>query len=543
MLVTALTFCALLVHGYHPYAEDGGVYLPEIKRLLDPGLYPQGTEFVMEHLRYSLFAPAMSGLVRESRLSLETVLLLVHFATIWMTLFAAWLLAARCYGSREARGGAVALLSAWITLPIAGTSLMLMDPYVTARSLSTPCALLALVGALEFLRPQFEIDEKQTGARWRGFALCLGALAGAAVMHPLMAAYALGSVLLLGAVLSRSRLVRVWGALGLGLTAVAMAAGVNLGTLPESGIYRRVMLTREYWFLSQWHWYEWIGLIAPLVILSAVAMGRRREDDDARVGLARMAVAAGLTASVVAILFARTGMATHLVARMQPLRIFQLVYVVMILLLGGMLGERILQRRPVRWVVVFPVLAAMMVMTERRTFPASSHLELPKVLERVVATDSPNEFEQAFRWISRNTPRDAVFALDAHYISEPGEDAQGFRAIAERNALPDFSKDGGIVTNKPELAVAWLQGETAQARLNVEPDAERVAALRPLGVTWVVLNRSAATGFVCEYANEAVKVCRLPEARDNRHVNQFPAGVALAVVRTTDSWSLFSIFE
>jgi hypothetical protein len=543
VLVTALTFCALLVHGYHPYAEDGGVYLPEIKRLLDPGLYPQGTAFVVEHLRYSLFAPAMAGLVRGSRFSLETVLLVVHFATIWMTLFAAWLLAARCYGSREARGGAVALLSVWITLPIAGTSLMLMDPYVTARSLSTPCALLALVGALEFLRPQFELDEEQTGARWRGFALCLGALTGAAVMHPLMAAYAVGSVLLLVAVLSRSRLVRVWGTAGLGLTGVAMAAGVNLEALPENGIYRRVMLTREYWFLSQWHWYEWIGLIAPLVILSAVAMGRRREDDEARVGLARMAVAAGVTASVVAIVFARTGMATHLVARLQPLRIFQLVYVVMIVVVGATLGERILQRRPVRWVVVFPMLAAMMVMAERDTFPASSHLELPRALERVVATDSPNEFEQAFRWISRNTPRDAVFALDAHYISEPGEDTQGFRAIAERNALPDFSKDGGIVTNKPELAAAWLQGETAQAQLNVEPDAERVAALSPLGVTWVVLNRSAATGFACEYANEAVKVCRLPEARDGRHVNQFPAGAALAAVRTTDSWSLFSIFE
>ena len=81
MLVTALTFFALLVHGYHPYAEDGGVYLPEIKRLLDPGLYPHGAEFVVGHLRYSLFAPAMAGLVRESHFSLEMVLLLVHLAT------------------------------------------------------------------------------------------------------------------------------------------------------------------------------------------------------------------------------------------------------------------------------------------------------------------------------------------------------------------------------------------------------------------------------------------------------------------------------
>ena len=86
-----------------------------------------------------------------------------------------------------------------------------------------------------------------------------------------------------------------------------------------------------------------------------------------------------------------------------------------------------------------------------------------------------NQFEQAFVWISRNTPKDAVFALDAQYITEPGEDAQGFRAIAERSVLPDFSKDGGVVTNKPELAAAWLQGQVAQAGLN----AERMRSVSP----------------------------------------------------------------
>ena len=506
--MTALTLFAVLVNGYHPYAEDGGVYLPEIKRLLDPGLYPRGAEFVMGHLKYSLYAPAMATLVRESYLSLEMVLLLVYVATFWITLFAAWLLAARCFRSRKARGGAIALLAVWITLPIAGTSLMLMDPYVTARSLSTPCALLALVGAMEFLLPQFEVQDGRK--RIWGLVLCGGALAGAAVMHPLMATYALGSVLLLGTVLSSSRLVRGWGTLGLSLTGIVIAAGVHLSALPESDDYRRVMLTRDYWFLSQWHWYEWVGLIAPLLILSVAAISARREGNDAQVGLARMAVVAGVTATVVALLFARTGMSTHLVARMQPLRLFQLVYVVMILILGASLGERILQRGPLRWIVAFSALATVMVATERRTFPASRHLELPKGLTLGSSMESRNRFEQAFAWISKNTPRDALFALDAQYISQRGEDAQGFRAIAERSVLPDFSKDGGVVANEPELATAWLQGEVAQADLNTESDDKRIAKLKPLGVTWLMLERDAVTGFACGYANEAVKVCRLP---------------------------------
>jgi hypothetical protein len=510
VLVTALTFFALLVHGYHPYAEDGGVYLPEIKRLLDPGLYPHGAEFVVGHLRYSLFAPMMAGLVRESNFSLEMVLLLVHLATFWTTLFAAWLLAARCYASREARGGAVALLAVWMTLPIAGTSLMLMDPYVTARSLSTPCVLLALVGALRFLLPEFETGADARSDRWRGLALGCAGLAGAGGMHPLMGAYGLGAVLLLAAALSDSRRVRVWGTVGLGLTAVAMAAGLQVSAPPESAVYQRVVLTRDYWFLSQWHWYELIGLMAPMVILSVVAMGQPREGDRARMGMARMAVAAGVTATVVATLFARTGMATHLVARMQPLRIFQVVYVVMILALGALLGSRVLQARPMRWVAVFSILGAVMVMAERRTFPASKHLELPGALSGDDAADLGNAYQRAFAWIGKNTPKEAFFAMDAHYITKPGEDAQSFRAIAARSVLPDFSKDGGVVTNKPELAGEWLQGQVAQAELGTEPDARRIAVLRPLGVDWVVLEREAATSFVCEYANEAVKVCRLP---------------------------------
>ncbi|WP_353068775.1 hypothetical protein RBB75_17095 [Tunturibacter empetritectus] len=507
-LVTVLTFSALLIHGYHPYAEDGGIYLPEIKRLLDPELYPYGAEFVVGHLRYSVFAPLMAGLVRESRLSLEMVLLVVHLASVWMTLFAVWLLAARCYGSREARSGAVALLAMWLTIPIAGTSLMLMDPYVTARSLSTPCALLALVGALQFFSPQFEME----GERRRGLALCCGALMGAAMMHPLMGAYALGSVLVLGAEMSASRLVRVWGTVGLCLTAVMVAAGVQLSAPAESAAYQRVMLTREYWFLSQWHWYEWIGLAAPLIILAIVALKCGRDVEVVRVGLARAAMVSGGTAIAVALLFAREGAAVHQVARLQPLRVFQLVYVVMILVVGATLGGRVLRRRVWGWVAAFSVLAVVMLRVGCEIFPASRHVELPSAMG-LVGGGLGNRWEQAFVWIRENTPKDAVFALDAHYTVREGEDAQGFRAIAERSSLPD-SKDGGTASNRPELTEEWSQGMALQTGLGggFRGDSERgrVAALKAVGATWVILERDAPTGFGCAYENDSVKVCRLP---------------------------------
>ncbi len=506
-LVTLLTLLALAVHGYHPYAEDGGLYMAEIKRLLDPTLYPYGTEFVTGHLRFSLFGPLVAGLVHLSRMSLEAVLLLLYLASFWATLLAGWLLSARCYASRGARTGAVALLATWITLPIAGTSLMLMDPYVTARSISSPCVLLALAGALEFLLP----GKGESAERWRSLAFCFMAMTLAAAMHPLMAAYGLGCVLVLSCILSPIRRIRVWGTAGLCLAALGIAAAVQAMGPPENTDYLRAAMTRSYWFPGSWHWYEQFGLAAPIIILAVAGFRPRSKDDAARVGLARMAMVCGAMAVAVAALFARAGLATHGVARLQPLRIFQLVYVVMILVVGAALGERVLQRRLLRWATTFGLLVILMFFVQRQTFSSSAHLELPHRAPQ-------NEWEQAFLWISRNTPKDALFALDAHYITSPGEDAQSFRAIAERSVLPDYSKDGGEASITPELTSAWMAGVLAQMNLDTESDVQRIATLRPLGVSWVVLERNANTDFACSYVNGAVKVCRLREGVETDNI-------------------------
>jgi hypothetical protein len=508
LLAAALTPLAVVIHGYHPFAEDGGLYLPEVKRLLHPGMYPHDAEFVVGHLRGSLFATVMAGMGRVSHLPVETVFLLVHLASLWVTLFAACMLAARCYRSREARCGVMVLLTAWMTLPIAGTSLLLMDPYVTARSFSTPCTLLALVGALEFLLPRGDAGS----ARRRGLVLCLSALAAAIVMHPLMGVYAVGCVMVLGCVLSGDRRVRVWRTMLLCVAAIAVAGALQMTGAPESATYQQMALTRDYWFLNRWQWYQMAGLAAPLLILALVADGRgRKQRDDsyaaAREGMAQMAVSVGVAAILVAALFGRVGLATHFVARLQPLRIFQTVYLVMIVVVGAALSERVLRRSVVRWVSVFLLLAGVMVVVERQTYPKSERVELQGMR---AASETTNQWERAFVWISRNTPNDALFALDPHYITSDGEDSQGFRAIAERSVLPDYTKDGGLVANKPALTAEWMTGQIAQSNLNAETDAQRMAALKPLGVSWVVLASSAATGFQCDYANQAVKVCRLP---------------------------------
>lgn len=498
-LVTCLTAFALAIHGYHPYAEDGGIYLAGVKRLLNPGLYPYWSEFVTEHLHFSLFAPMVAGLVLNSHLSLMTVWLLLYAASFWLTLFAAWQLVIRCYTSRQARCGAVALLATWLTLPVAGTSLMLMDPYLSARSISTPCILLALVGVLDLFHPQEDGLKRGQAA-----ALCAGSFALAALVHPLMAAYGLGCIVLLACFLSGSAKVRFSCTIGLSLFAILLAAIIYKFAPPEPAAYLNVALTRTYWFVATWQTYEQFGLAAPIAILAVIGFRRRGQASAAASGLARAGAVAGTIGCIVAVLFARTDAPTYAIARLQPLRVFQIVYILMILAVGAFLGERLLQRRASRWLTMFTMLAAVMVYAERQTFPCSSHFESP-------GSKPENAWVRAFEWIRVSTPADALFALDAHYVSYAGEDVQTFRAIAERSALADYSKDGGVASIAPALTAAWVTGQTAQTGLNTAPDAARVAALRPLGVSWIVLPGGAVTGFMCPYTEEAAKVCRLPE--------------------------------
>ena len=494
---------AFAVHVYHPYAEDGGLYLAGVKHLLDPALYPHSTAFVLEPMRHSLFAPMVAAIVRLSHVSLPSALLAIHLATIWATLFAAWMLAARCWITRTARTGAVMLLACWLSLPVAGTALLLMDPYLTARSISTPCTLLALAGMLD-------ATDWLTGPRTRrrGLILWIASITLAAAMHPLMASYALGATLLLACMRLPNPRVRTWFAAALSVASLAIAACINAAGTPETADYRRIALTRTYWFPAAWSWYELIGLAAPLAILAIFAFRRSREqaigESNSSRAIAQMAIAAGATAWFTATLFAHATAAMHLVARMQPLRVFHVVYLAMVLMLGAKLGALLLRRHLWRWAAALLFLGGIMFSTARAAFPSSPHIELPW-------TSPTNTWVQAFLWIRDNTPKDALFALDADYINAPGEDAQCFRAVAERSSLPDYSKDGGEASIAPDLTTEWKTGQQAQQQLSApaSTDAMRTSALAPLGVSWLVLDAHASTNLDCPYTNSAVKVCRL----------------------------------
>ncbi len=149
LLVSALTLFAVAINGYHPYAEDGGLYMAGVKRLLDPALYPHSTAFVLEPMRHSLFAPTVAAAVRLTRLSLSNRSSRApsgqHLADALRRMDARVALLAQPPRARRGRSSAGLLARA----SIAGTALLFMDPYATARSLSTPAMLFALAAALD----------------------------------------------------------------------------------------------------------------------------------------------------------------------------------------------------------------------------------------------------------------------------------------------------------------------------------------------------------------------------------------------------------
>ena len=500
LLIGTLSLLTLCIQGYHPLAEDGGLYVAGIEWKLDPTLFPHYGEFVRAHLRFSLFAPAIAELVRLTHLSLMGVLLLVELLSLWLTFYAAWQLLRRLIPGDAAQLAGMALLGAWWTLPVAGTSLMLMDPYVTARSLTLPLSLLAMALALD--------DWHETS---QSLYVCCGCLWIAYLCHPLMATYGLALVIVLRLLQSRHPYTAI---VLVSVATLLLAAVVQHLAAPETPAIRLAEISRDYWYLERWHWYELLGLLGPLVVIALTIRTLRRHFSPAAVLLLRACLILSLLAITICLLFAREALPTHLLARLQPLRVFVLVYAMLPLILGAGLMQaaldlqarsqilrRVVQTLPGLFVVS---MALTMYTVQRDSFRASQHLELPWRIGR-----NPNPWVQAFLWTKNNTPRDALFALDAKYVNIDGEDAQTFRATSLRSALPDYSKDGGEASITPALAATWQAASAAQKDLSAMDDATRDATIAAFGTTWMLLHAEASTRHPCPYSNSVVKVCRL----------------------------------
>jgi hypothetical protein len=479
-----LTVIALLIHGYHPYAEDAEIYLPGVLKILNPNLFPANAEFFREHAGHTLYPNLIAYSVRATHLPLPWAAFLWHLVSIFLLLAASWRLASALFQPESsesesledkwARWAAVALMAALLTLPIAGTALYILDQYLNPRNLAAFAALFAVAEVLH--------RKHGRAVLWLVFA---------AAVHPLMASFAIGFCVWLS-------LLRRYRPPALGFAAM-LPFGLTLD--PPPAAYHEVALRQPYFYILRWEWYEWLGVIGPLVLFWWLArVARHRGNKNLELVSRAMVpfILLGLAGALVLGIPARL----EALARLEPLRCLALSYMLLVVIGGGLIGQLVLQNRVWRWLVLFVPLSLGMYFAQRQLFPASAHIEWPWAQPR-------NQWAQAFEWIRGNTPVDALFALDPGHMGLPGEDENGFRARAERSMLADLVKDKGACSMFPPLSVKWLEQVEDQKNWKQfgKRDFERLR--QKYGVSWVVVERPGPVGLECPYDNSAVRVCRV----------------------------------
>ncbi len=469
-----LTAAALLIHGYHPYAEDAEIYLPGVQKLLNPSLFPHNADFFGEHAGHTLYPHLIAASVRITHLPLSWAAFLWQLASIFLLLAGTWRLAGTLFGDAKARWAAVTAMAALLTLPVAGTALYILDQYLNPRNLAAFAAMFAVA---EVLRRKYTF-----AALWLIFA---------AAVHPLMASFAIGFCALV--VLLDKYSVRSLGFAGM------LPFGLTLD--PPPAAYHEVALRQPYFYILRWQWYEWLGAIGPVVLFWWLGrVGKQRGMKNLE--LVSRAMVAFLVLGLAGALVLGIPSRFEALARIEPLRCLALSYMVLIVTGGGFLGQFLLREKIWRWIVVFIPLSLGMFVAQRQIFPATAHIEWPWAQPR-------NPWAQAFDWVRANTPDDALFALNPKHMDLPGEDEMGFRARAERSMLADAVKDKGAASMFPPLSVKWL--EQVQDQMDWEEfkkeDFERLR--QKYAVDWIVDEQPGRPGMDCPYQNAAVRVCRV----------------------------------
>lgn len=465
------------MHGYHEAAEDGEIYIPGIKKILNPALYPFGDEFFLKHAHMTVFGELVAESVRLLHLPVDPTIFLWYLASTFLTLLACWEWAAECFEERECRLAAVSLVTALLTLPVAGTALYISDQYVTPRSVALFSLLFATRNAWRGRYGRF--------AAWSAFA---GAI------HPLMAIFGISLGLLL--ILMKNVGWKLETP-NVSLIMVPLAALFPV----SSDAYQKAIHTRSYFFILQWHWYEWLGILGPLVLLWWFTRISPAQQNSTISRLSWSLLVYG-TFYFGAELILTIPRQFDTFARIQPMRSLHLLYTFLIVLGGGLLGRYVLKKHLWRWALLFAPLCAGMWFAQRQIFPSSAHIEWP-------GAEPANDWLRSFEWIRRNTPADATFGIDPDYMLN--DDQHGFRAIAERSRLADAVKDSGAVSMfpAPPFAEHWLEqlNDEAGWKHFQLADLERLRV--KYGVTWVVLQRPGIPRLPCPYQNDTIMVCRV----------------------------------
>jgi hypothetical protein len=482
-LFSALGF---LTMGYHPGAEDDAVYLAAVESRLDPALFPRDSAFFKLQMQASFFDTWMAAFVRVTHIPLAWSEILWQIIAIALILLASARILRILFDEKTALWGGLALLSAMLTLPVAGTALYIADQYLHPRNLATALILFACYHILR--------------RRW----FLAGLLSIATVLlHPMMGAFGVSFCACL-ALANAESFHRQIGKLTRTPAHQTAVAAIPIGWIlkPPSPGWVEAMGPRHCFWLYQWTWYEWLGALGPLILFSLLLRSARKRG---KTSLERFALAILLFASLhltVAMILCGPS-ALVVLATLEPMRYLQLVYVFLALICGALIGRHILKTRIARWLIFVIALNIPMFLVQRHLFASSPHIELP-------GADLGNPWLAAFSWIRTHTPRDAYFAVGPRYLAAPSEDMHSFRALAERSVLADDIKDRSVLSKAPALVPGWRRQVDAQQGWDRFQLADFEGLRTAFGVDWLILDHDPPPGLPCPWRDQRVFVCRIP---------------------------------
>src|ERR1022692_4422231 len=107
LLLAVIALMAMAVLGYHLGSDDAEIYVPAIKRVADPALFPFGSEFFMDHARLSFFSDLVGNSARLFRLPIDWTILLWQAVSVFLLLLAARQLLRVCFQSKRAQWAGV----------------------------------------------------------------------------------------------------------------------------------------------------------------------------------------------------------------------------------------------------------------------------------------------------------------------------------------------------------------------------------------------------------------------------------------------------
>ena len=265
------------MQGYHYGVDDAAIYIPAVERFAHPSLFPYGADFFLSHSRVSFFSNVVGAMVRWLHVPLPWAVWSSIVLGIYLLLLAGALARHASASRAHARNGPQSLtLASVLTVPVAGSALPIMDPYLTARSLSTPAHPVSR--SQPFSQParpaavllaRYRAAASADGGLWR----CAGGVALAAALVPRLACP------------QRRR----WPARS-GPSFQRLPDGFHLGPAQEP--YRETLYSRTFFFAWAWTWFEWAGALLPLAILFAITRIRFSAVTPVAVRLCRALLAA-----------------------------------------------------------------------------------------------------------------------------------------------------------------------------------------------------------------------------------------------------------